>query len=234
MNTDNHQVIHVWQRLWLVLVLLGLVALAVGVFALVNPQATAALPVQLLGVVLGLDGGRRMGTAVIKHHAHWGNQLLSGLIETLLGLLIFIFALPIVTAAFTLILYLTGFGLLISGGVSVMQAIQGRRPYTSIFTGVMLLGFGVLMFALTGPLAISLVWVTGIFSMVVGALLLVTAFRVRQQGGLLSGQMWTLQGDRVVVEGEVIDGEVIDGEVVPYEADRELPLVLPDGREDGE
>lgn len=236
MNTENHQVIHIWQRLWLVLVLLGLVALAVGLFALVNPQATAALPVQLLGVILVLDGVRRMGTAVIKRHPHWGNQLLSGLIEILLGLLVFVLALPIVTAAFTVILYLAGFGLLISGGVSVMQAIQGRRPYTSIFTGIMLLGFGVLMFALTGPLAVSLVWVTGIFSLVAGVLLLVAAFRVRQQGGLLSGQMWTIQGDTVVVDGDVIDGEVIDGEVIEgeYELDEEEPGLLADGREDGE
>ncbi|GIK54806.1 MAG: hypothetical protein HND44_04690 [Chloroflexi bacterium] len=228
MNTDGQNVIRVWQRLWVVLVLIGLIALAMGIFALLNPQATAALPVQLLGGLLVLDGGWRMGTAVLHRHTHWGNQVLSGLIEILIGLLVFIFALPIVTAAFTVILYLAGFGLLISGGVSVLQAVQRRRPYTDIFIGLLLLGFGVLMFALTGPLAVSLVWVTGIFSLAVGVLLLVVAFRVRQQGGLLRGQMWTTQGDGVVVEGEVIDGEV-----VPDEADREWPMALPDGREDG-
>lgn len=230
MNTDEQQVIRIWQRLWVVLALIGLIALAMGIFALLNPQATAALPVQLLGVVLGLDGGRRMITAVWQRQPNWSNRLFMGVAEIILGLLIFVAAMEIVTIAFTLILYLTGFGLLISGGVNVMQAIQGRRPYTSIFTGIMLLGFGVLMFALTGPLAISLVWVTGIFSMAVGVLLLVAAFRVRQQGGLLFGQMWTIQSDGVVVEGEVIDGEMIEGE---YDLDEEEPGLLADGREDG-
>ncbi len=224
MNTNEQNVIRVWQRLWLVLVLIGLIALAMGVFALVNPQATAALPVQLLGVVLVLDGVRRLVTAVFHRHAHWGNQLLSGLIESLIGLLTFMFALPIVTAAFTLILYQAGFGMLISGGVSVLQTIQGRRPYTSLFTGVMLLGFGVLMFALTGPLAVSLVWVTGIFSLVVGTLLLVAGFRVWRQGGLVAGQMWTIQSDTVVVDGEVIEGE--------YDVDEEEPGLLVDGRDE--
>ncbi|MCL4264551.1 MAG: DUF308 domain-containing protein [Anaerolineae bacterium] len=231
MNTDEQNVIRVWQRLWLVLVLIGLIALALGIFALLNPQATAALPVQLLGGLLVLDGGRRMVTAVWQRQPNWGNLLFIGLAEIIMGLLIFVAALEIVTIAFTFILYLTGFGLLISGGVNVLQALQRRRPYTSLFTGVMLLGFGVLMFALTGPLAVSLVWVTGIFSLAVGVLLLVGAFRVRQQGGLLRGQMWVRQSG---VGGVVVEGEVIDGEVVPYEPDGELPKALLDGREDGE
>ncbi|HRQ37463.1 MAG TPA: DUF308 domain-containing protein [Chloroflexota bacterium] len=226
MNTDEQNVIRVWQRLWLVLVLIGLIALAMGVFALVNPQATAALPVQLLGVLLVLDGLRRMATAVIHRQSNWGNRLFMGLAESIMGLLIFAAALEIVTFAFTFILYLTGFGLLISGGVNVWQAIQGQRPWTTIFTGLLLLGFGLLMFALTGPLAVSLVWVTGIFSIAVGTLLLVAGFRVWRQGGLVARQMWPIQGDGVVVDGEVIDGA--------YDVGEDDARMLPDGREDGE
>lgn len=231
MNTDEQNVLHIWQRLWVVLLLIGLIALAMGIFALLNPQATAALPVQLLGVVLVLDGGGRLVTAITRRHANWSNRLFMGATEIILGLLIFAAAMEIVTIAFTLILYLTGFGLLISGGVNVLQAVQRRRPFTNIFIGLLLLGFGVLMFALTGPLAVSLVWVTGIFSLAVGVLLLVAAFRVRQQGGLLSGQMWVRQND---FNGLVVEGEVVDGEAGPYESDLELPKSLADGREDGE
>lgn len=231
MNTNNHHVIRVWQRLWVVLLLIGLIALAMGIFALLNPQATAALPVQLLGVVLVLDGGWRLVTAVWYRRPNWGNRLFMGLAEIILGLLIFVAALEIVTIAFTFILYLTGFGLLISGGVIVLQAVQRRRPFTNIFIGLLLLGFGVLMFALTGPLAVSLVWVTGIFSLAVGVLLLVAAFRVRQQGGLLSRQMWVRQND---FNGVVVEGEVVDGEAGPYESDLELPKSLADGREDSD
>lgn len=225
MNPEGDNMIRVWQRLWAVLVLIGLIALGMGVFALLNPQATAALPVQLLGVLLVLDGGRRMGTAVFHRQPNGSNRLFIGLVEIIIGLLIFATALEIVTIAFTFILYLTGFGLLISGGVNVLQALQRRRPYTSLFTGIMLLGFGVLMFALTGPLAVSLVWVTGIFSMAVGALLLVAGFRVWRQGGVLAGQMWTIQGNGVVVDGQVVDDAyVVDGDEIG---------MLPDGREDG-
>ncbi|NJN55882.1 MAG: hypothetical protein HC804_14730, partial [Anaerolineae bacterium] len=52
MNTtfqEQQAIETMWARLWRVTVLFGLIALALGLFALLNPQASAALPIQLLG-----------------------------------------------------------------------------------------------------------------------------------------------------------------------------------------
>lgn len=215
-----------WVRLWRTTVILGAIMLALGIFALVNPQATASLPIQLLGVVIILDGLFRLATAVWRRHHNSGRRFVWGLAEIIWGLLIFALATEIVTVALTFILYLVGIGLLISGGVSIVHVFQRRREWTGILTGALLLGLGVLMFALTGPLAISLVWVTGIFLTGVGVLLMVMGFRLRQRGNLLA-----VQEDGVVVEGQVIDGDIIEGEIVPNEAMNDVPGALTDGRD---
>jgi len=198
MNTDNNEkememLKYMWTRTWWTFVVLGLIALALGIFALLNPQATATMPVQLMGVFIVLDGLFKMVTAVIERRPNWITRLAGGAVEIIIGAVIFALALEIVTVAFTFILYLAGIGFLIAGGVSIMQTLQGRREWTALLSGALKVGFGVLLFALTGPIAISLVWITGIFMAGIGALLLFMGFRMRQMGrqlGPVCVAMW--------------------------------------------
>jgi uncharacterized membrane protein HdeD (DUF308 family) len=136
----------------------------------------------------------------------------SGALEILIGSLLFMMAAEIVEVAFTFILYLAGIGFLIAGAVSVSQALQGRREWTGVLTGAFMLGFGALLFAMTGPIAISLVWITGIFLLGIGVVLLVVGFRMRRMGRQLGP---IIKGD--IVEGEVVEGEFVEHDVVAGE-----------------
>lgn len=204
---------YLWTRTWWTFVILGIISVALGIFALVNPQATASLPVQLLGVFVVLDGLFKMITAVWERRYRWGMRCVGGVVEILIGALLFAWATEIVEVALTFILYLAGIGFLIAGGVSMVQAIQGRREWTALLTGALMLGFGGLLFTLTGPMAVSLVWITGIFLFGIGAVLLVAGFRIRKLGRQLGPRV---KGD--IVEGQVIEGafeedDVVEGDV---------------------
>lgn len=213
---------YVWARMWWSFVVLGLIAALLGVFALVNPRATAALPIELLGVFIVLDGLVKIVTAVINRRHKSSLRLTAGGMEILIGIFLFVFALEIVTVAFQFILYLAGIGFLIAGGVAILQTVQGQREWSELLTGALKLGFGVLLFALTGPIAISLVWITGIFLLGLGAVLLFAGFRIRQKGRQLRPLVY---GD--IVEGQVVDeaedGVVIEGEatLLPGETEKE-------------
>jgi hypothetical protein len=65
---------------------------------------------------------------------------------------------------------------------------------------------------MTGPIAISLVWITGIFLLGIGVVLLVVGFRMRRMGRQLGP---IIKGD--IVEGEVVEGEFVEHDVVAGE-----------------
>lgn len=214
---DRQKLQYIWTRTWWTFVILGIIAAALGIFALVNPQATASLPIQLLGVFIVLDGLFKIITAVWERRGNWTTRFVGGAAEILIGLILFALAAEIVQVAFTFILYLAGIGFLIAGGVSVLQAIQGRREWTSILAGALMLGFGLLLFGLTGPIAVSLVWITGIFLLGMGVVLVVVGMRMRQMGRQLGP---IVKGD--IVEGQVIDGDFVGHDVVDSEV-KQLP-----------
>jgi uncharacterized membrane protein HdeD (DUF308 family) len=199
---------HFWARLWGAVVVSGLISVVLGIYSLVNPQATAALPVQLLGGALVLHGLYRAVTAVLKRDLYGHGRVTSGLFEALMGAFMFVLAAEIVNVAFTLIFYLAGFGFVIAGSIAILLTVQGQHKWTTFFSGALILGLGILLFALTGPLAVSLVWVTGSLMLGVGALLLYVGWRMwrmqRRLGPTMRGRM---SGN--IVEGEVIDGEII-------------------------
>ena len=215
MNTNEQEMQklrYIWSRTWWTFVILGIIAVALGVFTLVNPQGTASVPIQLLGVFIVLDGLFRIITAVWERKANWFNRVLVGIAGILIGILIYGFAQEIIEFALTFILYLAGIGFLISGGVSVLWALQGRREWTGILTGALLIGIGILFFALTGPIALSVVWITGLFLLGIGVVMVIAGFRIRQMGRQLEPR---IKGD--IVEGQVVEGEFVEHDVVEGE-----------------
>lgn len=209
---DWQKVQYMWTRAWWTVVILGIIALALGVFTLVNPQGSASLPIQLLGVFIGLDGLFRLITSVWRRQSNWTMRFVAGATEILFGVMIYLLAAEIIEFALTFILYLAGIGFLIGGGVSVMRVAQGRREWTGIVSGALMLAVGGLFFALTGPIALSVVWITGLFLLGSGVALLVVGFRMRQMGRRLGP---VVKGD--IVEGQVVDADFAENDVVEGE-----------------
>ncbi len=211
-DQDWQKLQFMWTRAWWTVVILGIIAAALGIFTLVNPQGSASLPIQLLGVFIVLDGLFRMITAVWRRQGNWTLRFVAGATEILIGVIIYLLAAEIIEFALTFILYLAGIGFLISGGVSIMRVAQGRHEWTGIVSGALMLGVGGLFFALTGPIALSVVWITGLFLLGSGVVLLVVGFRMRQMGRRLGP---IVKGD--IVEGQVVDADFVENDVVEGE-----------------
>ncbi|HIP71792.1 MAG TPA: hypothetical protein EYH05_10410, partial [Anaerolineae bacterium] len=80
---------YIWTRTWWTFVILGVITFALGVFALINPQAAATIPIRLLGVFILLDGIFKIITAVIERRYRWGARIVFGLVEMGVGAIVF-------------------------------------------------------------------------------------------------------------------------------------------------
>jgi uncharacterized membrane protein HdeD (DUF308 family) len=105
--------------------LIGIVALAIGILVLTNPWAGVISLTLLIGVYFFLDGVFRVFLAFqLKPTATWGWLLFNGLLMIILGILIWS-QWPF-NAAWVLGL-LVGIGLLINGLVAILYGITARN-----------------------------------------------------------------------------------------------------------
>lgn len=208
---------YIWTRAWWTFVILGAISLALGLFSLLNPQASATIPIQLVGVLIGIDGLFKIITAVMERNYNWTNRTLVGAAETIIGILVFYFASNLTTAFFTMALYFIGAIFSVWGVISIIRALRGHFNLSRLLIGIVQVAIGVMMFALTSQIAISIVWVTGLFFFFVGLLCIFAGLRMRQAGRKLRSQ----------VMGEVVEGVVLheDGETY-YKGDEEKQVIL--------
>lgn len=214
---DLQKLESMWSRTWWTLLILGVAAMALGLFSLLFPQFTATLPVRVLGVLIGLDGLYKLGTAVFRRGYNWTNRALTGAAEIIIGILVFYFSYNLTTAVFTVALYILGFIFFIWGVFTTMGTLRGRFQFTRLVIGAAQIAIGVLMFAVTNQIADTLGWVVGAFFMGIGLLLLFAGWWLRQVGRKIKPQ----------VMGKTVEGVVVqnDGETY-YEGQEEKTVIL--------
>jgi uncharacterized membrane protein HdeD (DUF308 family) len=123
--------------------------------------------------IVGVFGGTRGGTP------RW-LLLIEGIAGILAGIIAFV--LPGVTAI--VFLYLIAAWAVITGISEIATAIRLRQEirgeWALIIGGALSVLFGVIL-AVVGPLAglLSLIWLIGIYALIFGILMLITAFQVR-------------------------------------------------------
>ena len=83
---DLQKLESMWARTWWTLLILGIGAIVLGLFSVLFPQFTATLPVRVLGVLIGLDGVYKLGTAVFQRRYNWTNRALTGMAEIIIGI----------------------------------------------------------------------------------------------------------------------------------------------------
>jgi uncharacterized membrane protein HdeD (DUF308 family) len=166
---------------WWAMALRGGVAILFGLAALLRPGIALEALILLFGAYMLVDGvfaivGVFGGTR--GDMPRW-LLLLEGIAGIVAGLLAFV--LPVLTA-FALYLLIIAWAL-VTGVAEIATAIRLRREISGewalILSGVISILFAVvLMFS--GAIGVfTLVWVIGIYAIVFGVLLLVTAFQVR-------------------------------------------------------
>lgn len=171
-------------RHWWLLLLRGLLALAFGAMALAWPGPTAAALVLLLGAYLAVDGV----FGLIDCMRHWGrlHDRWLWLLEALLSLLAGTVALfmPGLTAL-ALLLMIAAWSV-VAGLLRIALAIRLRRliegEWWLVLGGLLSIGFGVLLFALPEAGMISLVWLVGIWALLLGGAFVALSLRLRRLG----------------------------------------------------
>ena len=175
------------SRFWWALVVRGVVAILFGLIAFFWPGVTLVALVLLFGAYAFIDGIASvvLGIREYGERERWWGTLLSGLvgigagIVTLLSPGITALALLTVIAVWAIL-----HGILdIVAAIRLRDVIEGE--WLLALSGVLSVGFGLLLLARPGAGALAVVWWIGAYALVLGVVLIVLGFRSRSLTGLL-------------------------------------------------
>jgi uncharacterized membrane protein HdeD (DUF308 family) len=162
---------------WWFLLIRGLLAVAVGVVALFWPKATLVLLIRLIGLYVLFDG--IVSLLGVYRTRELGSNLAPGLISVVIGVILLFW--PDVTGR--LLLVIVGIWALIQGVVLFLAGRQTeandpeRSLKMTIGVGTAIVGLILFIWPGTGAVAIS--WAIGIAALLIGALLIYLALRLR-------------------------------------------------------
>ena len=169
---------------WWAVAVRGVAAVLFGILTLVSPTLTLEFMIVLFAAYALLDGASNAVSAIInrKHDRTWWWFLLAGLAGVAVGILIFAF--PGLTAI--VLVYFIATRALIVCIVEIAAGIALRKEISSewllILKGVLSVLFGLVLFVAPGAGALAMVLVIGVYAIVAGVLLMLVAFRLRNQG----------------------------------------------------
>lgn len=172
---------------WLVLIR-GVLAIAFGVIALIAPGAALTAIAIVFGAFALIDGVTTVahGIRVRADNPRWGWLVAEGVLAALAGLAALI--LPGVVGAFggLVVLWTIVIWSIVSGIMglrSAAGAMSGRGKTWGIVAGILSLVFGVILaiavILTPGATLLSLIWTVGVYAILSGIALIVTAIYVR-------------------------------------------------------
>ena len=176
-------ILPVLVRNWWALALRGVVAVLFGLAALFLPGITLAVLIALFGAFALVDGIFAIVAAVraAGRDASWWLLLAEGVFGVLIGILTFIW--PGLTAL--VLLYFVAAWAIVTGVFEIVGAIRLRREiqgeWALIIGGILSVVFGLLLAVLPGVGILALLWIIGAYAVAFGVLLIILAFRVRNQ-----------------------------------------------------
>jgi uncharacterized membrane protein HdeD (DUF308 family) len=169
------------ERSWWMLAVRGAIAVLFGILALIWPGLTL-LWLVILFAAYAFVGGGAAAYAAWKHRAsdeNWWLILLLGLVSLGAGV-IAVFHPALTALVFVLLM---GANALATGVLDIATAIRLRKviegEWLLVLAGIVSIAFGILVFLFPGAGALALVWLISFYAIVMGALLLTLAFRVR-------------------------------------------------------
>ena len=164
---------------WWALALRGLAAALFSLLALIWPGVSLAVLILLFGAYALVDGVFGIAAAIRSSSGRRWLLLAEGVIGLLAGLVAFVW--PGLTAL--ALLYVIAFWAIFTGILKIATAISLRREIRNewllILSGVLSVLFGLLLAASPAAGLLALVWLIGVYALVIGGLLIALAFRVR-------------------------------------------------------
>ena len=176
------------KGVWWLLLLRGVLAVLFGIIALVAPGAALTGLAIVFGAYAVVDGITSIAHAVQirKTNPRWAWLLVSGVLTTLAGLVALV--LPGIVGTYgglfvlwTIIVwsFITG----VMGLRSAAGAHAGRAKTVGIVSGILSIVFAVilaiLVFVTPFAAVLTLVWTVGIWAIIFGVMLVITAIMVR-------------------------------------------------------
>src|SRR5262245_63888133 len=174
------------SRFWWALVLRGAAAILFGLIAFFWPGVTLVALVLLFGAYAFIDGiaGIVMGIREYGERERWWGTLLSGAVGVGAGIVTLMS--PGITAL--ALLTLIAVWAILRGALDIVAAIRLRHAIEGEWllglSGVLSLGFGLLLLAQPGAGALAVVWWIGAYALLLGIVLIVLGFRARSLTGL--------------------------------------------------
>ncbi len=173
--------VHALAKNWWLLLLRGIAAIVFGLLAFAWPGLTLLTLILFYGAFALVDGVLAIIAAITggAPAPRWWLAIV-GLLGIAAGLLTFL--MPGLTAV-VLLLFIAGWAIA-TGVFQIIGAIKLRKEIDNewllILCGVISVLFGVSMMLAPGAGALALVWVIGAYSVVIGALFVALAFRLRK------------------------------------------------------
>jgi len=173
--------VHALAKNWWLLLLRGIAAIVFGLLAFAWPGLTLLTLILFYGAFALVDGVLAIIAAITggTPAPRWWLAIV-GLLGIAAGLLTFL--MPGLTAV-VLLLFIAGWAIA-TGVFQIIGAIKLRKEIDNewllILCGVISVLFGVSMMLAPGAGALALVWVIGAYSVVIGALFVALAFRLRK------------------------------------------------------
>jgi len=180
-NETVVSLVDLFARKWWVVALRGVVAVLFGVLAFVWPGITLLTLVYLYSAYALINGilAFILAFSAPKGYPRFGSLILQGLVSIVVGVIAFL--MPGITAlAFVILIAAWA---IITGIFEIVAAVRLRKVITRewllVLAGVLSVLFGVLVVALPAAGILALVWWIGSFSLLLGVLLIASAFRIR-------------------------------------------------------
>jgi uncharacterized membrane protein HdeD (DUF308 family) len=179
--TQSQSVLPTLAANWWALLLRGIAAVLFGLAALFWPGLTLFVLIVFFGAYTVIDGIFAIVAGIRGSGGRRWLLLAEGALGVLAGLVAFFY--PGITAL--VMLYVIALWAIFTGILKVIMAIWLRREiedeWLMILSGVLSVLFGLILAVLPGVGLLSLVWLVGIYALIIGVALIVLGFRVRGQ-----------------------------------------------------
>jgi uncharacterized membrane protein HdeD (DUF308 family) len=175
--TENAMTFETEQHPWWLTLMGGILSFVIGLLLLTSPAKTVFTLVVGLGIYWIISGIFHLAGMFLDHHA-WGWKLFAGLLEILAGFLILRYPLIATIEVPQVIVFLVALQSVVVGIILLVMAFQGGGWGIGIL-GVLGVVFGGILLVNYWRLAsiAGLVWVVGIFALVVGFVQILHAFQ---------------------------------------------------------
>lgn len=172
------------KQVWYWPVIRGVISILFGIVALVSPIATALALAVIIGIFAAIDGIVEIVDGVrYREYGGAGLRITMGVITLIFGIVVL--AWPDKTT--TVLIYLVAIWAILVGifqfVVSFMlRSVPGSGWGWGVFVGLLTFLFGILVIAQPSAGLTTIIWIIGIYALVIGLLLVGLGVQIRSLG----------------------------------------------------